>query len=77
MKFVFSDDATMFNSKRLPNANNLRFLTLKLGKFLGIDKIKLINIRQITTRYIIDLNLPRESLLFKRFSRYNFKNLFF
>ncbi len=65
-----------FSFKSLSNADHLRYVTLKLGKFLDIGNIDLIDMHQITARYIIDLNLPRKSCLvfycIKNYSKFNF-----
>ena len=44
----------------------MRYLTSKLGQFLGLDKIKIIPINSITSRFLIDLNLPCKHLYSKR-----------
>ena len=48
-----------FRYKSLPQADHLRYLTAKLGQYLGIKQnIPSVPLQELTTRFIIDLNLP-------------------
>ena len=59
MEFFYPYDHTMFNcTLALPDTNTLRFTTFKLGNFLGLKTIETLSLNQITSRFIIDLNLP-------------------
>lgn len=42
----------------MPQADYLRYLTSKLGQYLEINEIELIQLNKITNRYVLDLNLP-------------------
>jgi hypothetical protein len=49
----------MFNATlALPDTETLRMLTSKLGRFLGLETVKIISLNKVTSRFIIDLNLP-------------------
>ena len=61
--------------KALPSAEHLRHLTIRLGKYLEIKSLDLVDIRQITSRYVIDLNLPCMQLELYTLFQFNF-NLF-
>ncbi|RNA41963.1 TATA box-binding -associated factor RNA polymerase I subunit B [Brachionus plicatilis] len=60
MEFNYKEDSSMFNHLSVPQADYLRMLTSKLGKYLEIDEIELIELKRVSSRYVLDLNLPNE-----------------
>jgi len=53
----------MFNpTLALPETELLRLVTSKLGQFLGLETIEIISLNKITSRFLIDLNLPSAHL---------------
>ena len=59
IEFLYNTDMLMFNATlAIPDAETLRMLTSKLGRFLGMNIIETISLNKVTSRFIIDLNLP-------------------
>ncbi len=51
-----------FHLKGLPEASYLRYLTGKMGQYLQLATIDLVDIRHVCARFIHDMNLPCRSL---------------
>ena len=52
----------LFYVKSLPHADFMRYLTSKLGQFLGLEKIEIVPIKEIASRFLVDLNLPSKPI---------------
>lgn len=60
---MYSYDTMMFNcTLALPSTNKLRSITSKLGQFLDLDIIETLSLNVITSKFIIDFNLPCTNL---------------
>jgi hypothetical protein len=60
LEFVYAEDSTTFNMLSVPQADYMRYLTAKLGQFLNIGQVEVIPIENVISRFVTDLNLPKQ-----------------